>query len=81
MRNTTTRSSKENILSLLHEKEMHSRISQHNETRSKDSQPDCIRLQRSVVETERAQDGSAGYFNIKTIFVVDQTQSTDFIDN
>jgi hypothetical protein len=69
------------LLPLLHQQEMHTPISQHDENRAENRQAHHIHLQRSIIEAERAQDRSARDFDIETVFMVDEAERPDFVDD
>jgi hypothetical protein len=69
------------LLPLLHQQEMHTPISQHDEHRAENSQAHRIHLQRSIIEAERAQDRSSGNFDIETVFMVDEAERSYFVDD
>lgn len=60
---------------------MHSRVSNHNESTREDGKPNDIVPQAAVVESESAEDGGAWNFNVEAIFVVDQGEVFDFVDD
>jgi hypothetical protein len=68
-------------LPLLHKKEVHGEISQEDKSTAVHTQPYAILPQRLDVEAEGAKDGGAGNFNVETVFVVDEGEVLDFIDD
>lgn len=50
---------------------MHRSIRDHDEGTGEDGEPDHIFPQREDIESERAQDGGAGYFDVQSVLVVD----------
>jgi len=60
---------------------MHSRICQHHKRARKHTQPNTILPQRLRVETKRAEDSGARDFNVEAVFVVDEGEVFDFVDD
>lgn len=60
---------------------MHSSVSNHNESARKDGEPDNIIPQTAIVEPEGAEYGGAWDFDVETVFVIDQSEILDLIDN
>ena len=60
---------------------MHSRIRQHHKRTGKHTQPNTILPQRLCVETKRAEDSGARDFNVEAVFVVDEGEVLDFVDD
>lgn len=60
---------------------MHSQVRKHHKRTTKDSQTDTVLPQRLCVEAKRAQDSGARDFDIKAVFVVDEREVFDFVDD
>ena len=60
---------------------MHRQISNHNESSRENGESDDIRPQAAVIKSERAENGCARDFDIQAVFVVDQGEVLDFIDD
>ena len=66
---------------LFDQQQVHSGIRNDNESSRENSEADHIRPQSTVIEAERAEDRGAGYFDIQTIFVIDEGKVFDLVDN
>ena len=60
---------------------MHSDVRNDDERAGHDAQRNDIGPQRHGVETERAENGGAGHFDVEAVFVVDEGQVADFVDD
>ena len=68
-------------LPLLHKQQMHGQIRKQHKRSRKHPQPNAICPQRLRIEAEGAQDSGAGDFDIETVFVVDEGEVFDFVDD
>jgi hypothetical protein len=68
-------------LPLLHQQQMHSKIGKHNECTTIYGQPNTILPQRLHVEAKAAENRRARDLNVQTVFVVNEREVLDFIDN
>ncbi len=60
---------------------MHRNVSNHDERGRKNGQSHNIIPQSTIVEAESAEDGCAWYLDVETVFMVDQGEVFDFIDD
>lgn len=60
---------------------MHSDVGDHNKGPGEDGETDDILPQGEVVEPKSTQDRSARHFDVETVFVVDERQEGDFVDD
>ena len=60
---------------------MHRKISQEDKSPAVHTQPYAILPQSLYVEAKGAEDGGSGDFNVKTVFVVDEGEVFDFVDD
>lgn len=60
---------------------MHSRIRQNDERTAIHSQPNTISPERLHIEAKAAQDGGARHFDIEAVFVVDEREVFDFVND
>lgn len=60
---------------------MHRRIRQHDKRATKHREADTILPQGSGVETKRAENRGAGDFDVEAVFVVDEGEIFDFVDD
>ena len=60
---------------------MHSDVCNHDECSRENGEPNDIFPQSQVVESKSTQDRCAGYFDVETVFVIDQSKECDFVDN
>ena len=58
---------------------MHRNVRNHNERGREHRKADDIIPQRRIIESERAEDGGAGDFDIQAVFVVDEGEVADFV--
>jgi hypothetical protein len=68
-------------LPLLHQEKMHSKIGKHDERAAIDAQPNAILPQRLHVEAKAAQNRGARNLNVQAVFVIDEREVLDFVDN
>ena len=69
------------ISPLLYQQEVHRHVCQQQECGAVYSQSDSIRTEVVVIESKRAENGSAGNFNIETILLVHESELGNFIDD
>jgi hypothetical protein len=60
---------------------MHCEIRQHNERTAINPETDAVPPQRLDVEAKAGQDSRAGDFDIEAVFVVNEAEVLDLIDN
>ena len=60
---------------------MHGEIGDYNESPGENTETDDIFPQGQIVESKRTQDGGAGDFNVQTVFVIDESEEGDFVDD
>lgn len=60
---------------------MQRRKPKHEERTRHNSQPRDIPPQRQDIETETAQDRTAGHFDIEAVLLVDERQVAHFVDD
>jgi len=60
---------------------VHSSVSQDEEDTTVDSKADSVVPQRENVEAERAQNRRAGDFDVEAVFLVDEREVADFVDD
>jgi hypothetical protein len=60
---------------------MHGEIRQHNEHATIDPETDTIPPQRLHIKAKAGQDSRAGDFDIEAVFVVNEAEVLDLIDN
>lgn len=58
---------------------MHSRISEHQEHSAVDGESNSILPQSKDVESERAQNGRSGYFDVETVLLVHERQVANLV--
>ena len=58
-------------LSLLYQEDMHRSVRDDDEGAGKDGEPDDIFPQGENIESEGAQDGGSGYFDVQAVLAVD----------
>ena len=68
-------------LTFLHKQDMHRRVRDDDERCCEDTKSDDVRPQSTVVESKCAQDRGPRDFDIETVFVVDEGQILDFVDD
>ena len=60
---------------------MHGDIGDHDERPGEDTQTNDIFPQSQIVESKSAQDGCAGHFNVQAVFVIDESEEGNFVDD
>lgn len=60
---------------------MHRSVRNNNEGASKDSEANDISPDGERVEAKGREDGGSGDFNVKTVFMVNEGEVFDFVDN
>lgn len=60
---------------------MHGEIGKDDKRASKHSQTNAVLPQSCGVEAERAEDSRARDFNVEAVFVVDEGEVFDFVDD
>jgi hypothetical protein len=60
---------------------MHCSIGKDNKDGAEYTQTDGVNPQMVVVETKRAEDCRTRDLDVEAVFVVDETQSPDFVDD
>ena len=60
---------------------MHCSIRNDYESARKDAETDNILPQSQVIKAKCAENGSTGYFDIETVFMIDQCQISSFVDD
>lgn len=60
---------------------MHSDISDHYESPREDGETNDILPQSEVVKPKSTQDRCARYFDVETVFVIDESKECHFVDN
>ncbi len=60
---------------------MHRDISNYNERGRKNAEADNVIPQSTIVEAKGTEDGCAGDFDVQAVFVVDQGEVFDFVDD
>jgi hypothetical protein len=60
---------------------MHGEVCEENECPTVHTKPYAILPQSLNVEAEGAENGRAGDFNVKAVFVVDEGEVLDFVDD
>lgn len=70
-----------NISSLLYQQDMHRSVRNDDERAGKDGEANDISPDGKRVEAKGREDGGSGNFNVKTVFMVDEGEVFDFVDN
>lgn len=65
----------------LHKQDMQTHISRDQKRTADNAQANGILPQREVIEAERGQDRGAGDVDFQAVFVVDEAEVADFVDN
>jgi hypothetical protein len=60
---------------------MHRSVGKHDKDSAEYAQTEGVNPQMIVVETKRAEDCCARDFNVEAVFMVDETQRPDFVDD
>jgi hypothetical protein len=68
-------------LPLLHEQQVHSEVRQDNERAAIHRQTYAIPPERLDIESETAQNSRPRDFDIKSVFMIDQAEILDLVDN
>lgn len=66
---------------LLHKQQVHRQIRKHDEGAAVHSQANTIAPQRLDIEAEAAQDRGPGDFDVEAVFVVDEGEVLDLVDD
>lgn len=69
------------ISSLLYQQDMHRSVRNDDESARKDGEANDIGPEGERVEAKGREDGGSGDFNVEAIFVVDEGEVFDFVDN
>lgn len=60
---------------------MHGNIGDHDESPRENGKTNDILPQSKVVKSKRTQDRCAGYFDVESVFVIDESKECDFVDD
>ena len=60
---------------------MHSHISDDDESTRENGKTNHVFPQSEIVESKCTQDRRAGHFNVETVFVIDESEECDLIDD
>ena len=64
-----------------HKQDVHGSVAHDEEDAAVDGEADGVVPQREHIEAKRAQNRRAGHFDVEAVFLVDEGEVADFVDD